>query len=155
MMSCDTVVLSDVLSRMLKICEAHNIRQEVPRPLQQLISLISRQALQSRFQNDRKGKGCRSRGGKPSVCHRLRQCVGCMALCVILLPLSLPLSSPSPSPSSLYADGARRIGVLSAITSGVPAVLSPRLLPPHTPDVLCQWERECRLPSKRPSLLAM
>lgn len=68
MISHDNIVLSDVLCRMLKICEAHHIRLEIPRPIQQLISLISRQTLQSRFQNDRKGKGSRSRTGKSSVC---------------------------------------------------------------------------------------
>ena len=60
--------LSDVLSQMLKICESHHIRQEVPRPLQQLISLISRQTPQSRFQNERKSKGSRTRPSKASVC---------------------------------------------------------------------------------------
>jgi hypothetical protein len=61
-------VLSDVLLRMLKVCETHHIRQEVPRPLQTMIDLISRQTPQSRFHNSRKGKGSKHRSGRPSVC---------------------------------------------------------------------------------------
>ena len=74
---------------MLKICEAHHIRQEVPRPLQQLISLVSRQTLKTRFQNNRKGKGPKSRNVRSSVC-------------LPLLPLPPSLTS---SPSQVDSGG--------------------------------------------------
>ena len=64
----DFPVLSDVLLRMLKVCETHHIKQEVPRPLQTMINLISRQTPQSRFHNSRKGKGSKHGSGRPSVC---------------------------------------------------------------------------------------
>lgn len=59
------LVLSDVVTQALKICKAHKIQTNVPPILHRLLSTLTFQEPQSRYQNEsrksRGGGGCKSK----------------------------------------------------------------------------------------------